>query len=115
MGLGNTIATIANTPQYSNMANGRPFLQFSGTWPHPEKPERMHLMVFGNPELIPFLKNPGQFLFYFLTYIFRSNFMSFFCSIFGHNISFLRVGFVRGCNVLMCTAPFLPVSHHHDI
>jgi hypothetical protein len=67
-GLGNTVSTVENTPAYSQMKDTKhPFLQFSGTWPHPEKPEeQMRLMVFGNPTLIPFLKTQGQILSYFL-------------------------------------------------
>ncbi len=60
-GLGNTISTVKNTPDYSQMKDSkRPFLQFSRTWPHPEKTaENMSLMVFGNPSLIPLLKTQG--------------------------------------------------------
>lgn len=71
MGLGNTIATVENTPAYSHMTGDttRPFLHFSGNWPHPSPStpdERMRLMIFGNPELIPLMKNPGQLLFFYV-------------------------------------------------
>jgi hypothetical protein len=51
MGLGNSIATVVNTPTYSNMTDSTDcsFLQFSGSWSHPVKADKMHLMAFGNP------------------------------------------------------------------
>ncbi len=76
-GLGNTISTVKNTPDYSQMKDSkRPFLQFSGTWPHPEKTaENMRLMVFGNPSLIPLLKTQGHIFGYFSMhfYVFFTN------------------------------------------
>ena len=66
MGLGNTMANVENTPTYVYMTGDTTcsFLHFSGNWPHPSpsRPdERMCLKIFRNPELIPLMKNPGQF------------------------------------------------------
>jgi hypothetical protein len=76
-GLRNTISTVKNTPNYSQMKDLKcPFLQFGGTWSHPEKTaENMHLMVFGNPSLIPLLKTQGWIFDYFSMhfYVFLTN------------------------------------------
>ncbi len=70
LGLGSTVSTIKNTPQYRDMKDQKhPFLQFSVTWPHPEKPsEQMRLMMFGNPSLIPLLKTRGWIFCYFYSF-----------------------------------------------
>ncbi|KAL3808993.1 hypothetical protein ACHAXA_010136 [Cyclostephanos tholiformis] len=59
LGLGNIISTVTDTKEYRLMSDlKRPFLQASGVWPHPEdSSEYMRAMVFGNPALIPLLKN----------------------------------------------------------
>jgi hypothetical protein len=108
MGLGNSFAAIEYTAAYSNMtvSTSCSFLQFSGSWPHPVKAEKMCLMAFGNPELIPLLKNPGPII----------------CSIFIHisvlilvtQSHFVRFGFVCGCQILVYTSTVLSMSHNHD-
>jgi hypothetical protein len=58
LGLGNTLSTIDNTPNYNMMTDqDRPFLHCSAVWPHPEKPKRMMgTMICANPKLLKFVK-----------------------------------------------------------
>ena len=61
VGLGVAITTVLNTPQFRMMSDqGRAFLQAFGSYPHPDDPnEFMCMMIFGNPVLIPMLKQRG--------------------------------------------------------
>ncbi len=70
-GLGNFISTINDTKEYRLMSDGkRPFLQASGVWPHPEDSSQyMRSMVFGNPALIPLLKNCQHDIFVDVTFV----------------------------------------------
>jgi hypothetical protein len=113
-GLGNTIATVENTPDYRNMKDNNkcPFLQFSGTWPHPDKTgEQMHLMIFGNPSLIPLLKtqgwNFGYFLWIFGYFFSNTDFWLFFF--------IYSIRYICGCNFLLLPNTLLPVFDSHTI
>jgi hypothetical protein len=65
LGLGDAITTVLNTPLYRMMSDqGRAFLQAFGSYPHPDDPnEFMCMMVYGNPSLIPMLKQRGLDIF----------------------------------------------------
>ncbi len=57
LGLGNSISTLKNIPDYSKMpSKDRPFLHHSMCSPHPEKSDvMMRLMIFVNPALLGLL------------------------------------------------------------
>ena len=60
LGLGDVMLTVTDTSEYRVMTDSkRPFLQMS-VFPHPDDPEEyMHMMVFGNPTLLPLSKVPS--------------------------------------------------------
>jgi hypothetical protein len=58
LGLGNSVSTLKNVPNYSNKmpSKDRPILHHSMCSPHPEKSNvMMHLMIFANPALLGLL------------------------------------------------------------
>ena len=120
VGLGNTFATVENTPQYSKMTGfmTHPLLQFSRTWPNPDSTKARKNASHGLWESWAdsfVVESRSVSCSIFCQTFPVLIFLSFFHSIYSHYFSFLMIGFGCGCDILMCTAPFLPVSQYYDI